>query len=112
MNRCVDSAGGVRYSRARGTPSGQQIRGSAGFFICGGPAECSVSNAIPIDRVEKEVGIMAEKKAKTAEKSGAAQKHACPSCGTESRVTMFAGFGRKGLFWVCDKNCGYVERTR
>lgn len=55
---------------------------------------------------------MAEKKAKTAEKSSAAQKHLCPSCGTESRVTMFTGFGRKGLFWVCDKNCGYVERTR
>ena len=54
---------------------------------------------------------MAEKKAKTAEKSSAAHKHPCPSCGTESRVTMFAGFGRKGLFWVCDKSCGYVERT-
>ena len=56
---------------------------------------------------------MAEKKAKTAEKSGMGQvKHHCPSCGTESRVHNFAGFGRKGFFWVCDKNCGYVERTR
>ncbi len=56
---------------------------------------------------------MAEKKAKTAEKSDSGQsKHPCPTCGTESRVTYFAGFGRKGLFWVCDKNCGYMERTR
>jgi ribosomal protein S27AE len=55
---------------------------------------------------------MAEKKAKTAEKSTAAQKHSCPSCGSESRVTFFAGHGPKGLFWVCDKNCGYTERTR
>ncbi len=55
---------------------------------------------------------MAEKKAKTAEKSGAVQKHSCPSCGTESRVTYFTGFGRRGFFWVCDKNCGYMERTR
>jgi hypothetical protein len=54
---------------------------------------------------------MAEKKAKTAEKSGAMAKHLCPSCGTDSRVTYFTGFGRKGFFWVCDKNCGYVERT-
>ena len=56
---------------------------------------------------------MAEKKAKTAEKSGASQnKHLCPTCGTESRVTLFTGFGRKGFFWVCEKNCGFMERTR
>ena len=56
---------------------------------------------------------MAEKKAKTAEKGAAAQlKHACPSCGSESRVTMYTGFGQKGFFWVCEKNCGYVQRTR
>lgn len=56
---------------------------------------------------------MADKKAKTAEKTGLVHtKHLCPSCGTESRVTYFAGFGRRGFFWVCDKNCGYVERTR
>ena len=56
---------------------------------------------------------MADKKAKTAEKSGMVQaKHSCPSCGAESRATYFAGFGRKGFFWVCDKNCGYAERTR
>jgi hypothetical protein len=55
---------------------------------------------------------MAEKKAKTAEKGGAAFKRPCPSCGSESRVTYFAGFGRKGYFWVCDKNCGFSERTR
>ena len=57
---------------------------------------------------------MAEKKAKTAEKSaGAARaKHMCPSCAVESQVTYFTGFGRKGYFWVCSKNCGYVQRTR
>jgi len=55
---------------------------------------------------------MAEKKAKTAEKAGPQAKRLCPSCGTESRVTYFTGFGRKGFFWVCDKNCGYIERTR
>lgn len=55
---------------------------------------------------------MAEKKAKTAEKGGAAQfKRHCPSCGAETRVTKLTGFGRKGYFWVCDKNCGYAERT-
>jgi hypothetical protein len=57
---------------------------------------------------------MAEKKAKTAEKgAGAARvKHLCPSCNVESQVTYFTGFGRKGYFWVCSKNCGYVSRTR
>ena len=56
---------------------------------------------------------MAEKKAKTAEKGGAASyKRTCPSCSAESRVMYFTGFGRKGYFWVCDKNCGYTERTR
>jgi ssDNA-binding Zn-finger/Zn-ribbon topoisomerase 1 len=56
---------------------------------------------------------MADKKAKTAEKTGVLQtKHLCPSCGTESRVTYFTGFGRRGFFWVCDKDCGYIERTR
>jgi ssDNA-binding Zn-finger/Zn-ribbon topoisomerase 1 len=56
---------------------------------------------------------MADKKAKTAEKSGATQKrHLCPTCGTENRVTYFTGFGRKGFFWVCEKNCGFMERAR
>jgi len=57
---------------------------------------------------------MADKKAKTAEKtSGAARaKHLCPSCQVDSQVTYFTGFGRKGYFWVCSKNCGYVARTR
>ncbi len=55
---------------------------------------------------------MAEKKAKTAEKGGAVQhKHTCPSCGSESRVTYFTGWGPKGFFWVCEKNCGYSART-
>lgn len=58
---------------------------------------------------------MAEKKAaKTAAKAGpsAHVKHACPTCAVESQVTYFTGFGRKGYFWVCSKNCGYVARTR
>ena len=56
---------------------------------------------------------MAEKKARTAEKSSAAAfRHVCPSCGAESKVTLFTGFGRKGFFRVCDKNCGYIARVR
>lgn len=57
---------------------------------------------------------MAEKKAKTAEKTNAPAraKHLCPSCNVESQVTYFTGFGRKGYFWVCSKNCGYMTRTR
>jgi hypothetical protein len=56
---------------------------------------------------------MAEKKAKTAQKGDSAlQKRSCPSCGAESRVMLFAGYGRRGLFWVCEKSCGYVARTR
>ena len=46
---------------------------------------------------------MAEKKAKTAQKNPGAVmvKHACPSCGSDSRVTYFTGFGpQKGFFWV------------
>jgi transcription elongation factor Elf1 len=56
---------------------------------------------------------MAEKKARTAEKGSELQnRHVCPSCGAESKVTKFAGFGRKGLYLVCEKACGYVGRTR
>ena len=57
---------------------------------------------------------MAEKKAKTAEKSGADQqkKHLCPSCGSDSRVVQYTGFGPRGFFWVCEKACGYTKRTR
>ena len=57
---------------------------------------------------------MAEKKAKTAEKGvGEVQhKHLCPNCGAESRVTKFAGFGRRGFYLVCEKACGFVGRTR
>jgi ribosomal protein L37AE/L43A len=57
---------------------------------------------------------VAEKKAKTAEKSSADQqrKHLCPSCGAESRVVQYTGFGPRGFFWVCEKTCGYTKRTR
>ncbi len=56
---------------------------------------------------------MAEKKAKTAEKGGdAARKRLCPSCGAESRVVQFTGYGPHGFFWVCDKNPEHARRTR
>ncbi len=56
---------------------------------------------------------MAEKKAKTAEKGGdPGKKHICPSCGAESRVIQFTGYGPRGFFWVCEKACGYTRRTR
>lgn len=55
---------------------------------------------------------MAERKAKTAEKSVAAQKRLCPQCESEVRIVQFAGYGPKGFFWVCEKNCGFSERTR
>ncbi|MGH7803229.1 MAG: hypothetical protein ACREQJ_02700 [Candidatus Binatia bacterium] len=55
---------------------------------------------------------MAEKKAKTAEKKAVSVKRACPSCGGESKVTYLAGFGQQGYFWMCEKSCGYQERTR
>lgn len=57
---------------------------------------------------------MAERKAKTAEKAlGQVQKkHLCPSCGADGKVTMFAGYGRKGFYVVCEKSCGYIGRTR
>ena len=58
-------------------------------------------------------GMAEGKKAKTAEKGGdAARKRLCPSCGAESRVVQFTGFGPRGFYWVCDKNCGYSQRTR
>ena len=55
---------------------------------------------------------MATKKAKTAIKGGIAEKPTCPDCGSEIRVVRYAGFGPKGLFWVCEKTCGYLKRTR
>jgi hypothetical protein len=61
----------------------------------------------------KRGAAMAEKKAKTAESRGAdARRHQCPSCNSESRVVFYTGFGKKGFFWVCEKNCGYTARTR
>jgi hypothetical protein len=56
---------------------------------------------------------MAEKKARTAEKGQVLQhKHQCPNCGADSKVTLFAGYGRRGFFLVCDKNCGFIGRLR
>jgi ribosomal protein L37AE/L43A len=56
---------------------------------------------------------VATKKAKTAIKGGIAEKPQCPNCASEIRIVRYAGFGPKGLFWVCDdKKCGYKRRTR
>ena len=57
---------------------------------------------------------MAEKKAKTAERSAnlAGRKHNCPTCGADGKGTLFAGCGRRVFFVVCEKNCGYVGRIR
>ncbi len=51
-------------------------------------------------------------KAKTAQKSAEMAKRECPDCHSEVRVIRYAGFGPRGLFWVCEKNCGFMERTR
>ncbi len=57
---------------------------------------------------------MAEKKAKTAQKIGGQveRKRVCPTCGAEGKVTLFAGYGRKGFYVVCEKACGYVGALR
>jgi hypothetical protein len=55
---------------------------------------------------------MGAKKAKTAQKTSTQQKHVCPDCGSDARIVMYAGYGDRGLFWVCEKACGYKQRTR
>jgi len=55
---------------------------------------------------------MATKAAKTAQKTSSDTKPPCPECGADTRVVRYVGFGPKGLFWVCDKKCGYMLRTR
>ena len=55
---------------------------------------------------------MAEK-AKTAQrgqKTGPSQQ-ICPVCGAQSRVVQFAGFGKKGFYWVCEKNVEHAITT-
>ena len=58
---------------------------------------------------------MAVKQAKTAQKAAPVDKKLCPECGAKSgsevRVVRYTGFGPRGLFWACDKNCGYMQRT-
>lgn len=56
--------------------------------------------------------VMGAKKAKTAQKTTTQQKHVCPDCGNEAKIVMYAGYGDRGLFWVCEKACGYKQRTR
>jgi hypothetical protein len=55
---------------------------------------------------------MAERKAKTAEKASPIEKRGCPKCAAEVRIVQFAGYGPRGFFWVCEKECGYTQRTR
>lgn len=63
---------------------------------------------------------MAEaKKAKTAQRRGGEQaKRLCQKCGQPVQVTLLAGFGSRGLFWVpegkeCNEpECPYPARTR
>ncbi len=55
---------------------------------------------------------MATKTAKTAQKKSSDKTFVCPQCGAERRVVRYVGFGPRGLFWVCEKNCGYRERTK
>ena len=57
---------------------------------------------------------MAEKKAKTAEKGGGQieRRRVCPTCGAGGKVTLFAGYGRKGFYVVCEKACGFVGPVR
>ncbi len=55
---------------------------------------------------------MATKKAKTAQKTSTDEKDLCPQCGADVRAVKFAGSGKRGMFWVCEKDCGYSKRTK
>ena len=46
---------------------------------------------------------------KKIKKSGSQQ--VCPMCGATSRVVQFAGFGKKGFYWVCEKNVEHAVST-
>jgi len=54
---------------------------------------------------------LATKKAKTAQKEAPTAKATCPQCGADVRIVRYAGFGQRGMFWVCDKNCGFSQRS-
>lgn len=56
---------------------------------------------------------MAERKAKTAEsRDTGGRKPTCGACGADTRIVQYAGYGPRGFFWVCEKECGYTRRTR
>ena len=60
-------------------------------------------------------GISVAEKAKTAQKADALRaKRFCPTCGAgaEMKIMQFAGYGRKGFFWVCEKNTDHTVSTR
>ena len=51
-------------------------------------------------------------KAKTARKDKKADSpQICPTGGATSRVVQFAGFGKKGFYWVCEKNVEHAVST-
>ena len=51
-------------------------------------------------------------KAKTAQKDKKSDaQQICPTCGEQSRVVQFAGFGKKGFYWVCEKNVEHAVTT-
>ncbi len=52
-------------------------------------------------------------KARTAQrgKAGGVVKRECRTCGADSRVVQFAGFGKKGFYWVCEKNVEHAVKT-
>ncbi len=49
------------------------------------------------------------KTAQKDKKSGSQQ--ICPKCEAPMRVVQFAGFGKKGFYWVCEKNAEYAFPT-
>ena len=51
------------------------------------------------------------RKAKTAQKDKKSDSQLCPTCGAQSRVVQFAGFGKKGFYWVCEKNVEHAATT-
>ena len=103
----------MRTCTPQGTPDLLDRAGPGPYTEVSGGGELLSARAFFFRRTQPTDCTMAEKKAKTAEKGGdAARKRLCPRCGAESRVIQFTGHGPRGFFWVCDKACGYSERTR
>lgn len=55
---------------------------------------------------------MAEKAKIAQREKGTTNKRTCPICPAEIRVARFAGYGKKGFYWTCDKDgCDYTQPT-